>query len=165
MSLNEVANQLVALCREGKNLEAVDKLYSPDIVSVEAVDMGGDMPQTMKGIEVLPEHRSSVCEIDPQVGGSYRINMEKGDEEYVTVGEFVELDPPNKLVFTWSWEKPSNGVQGTVVTVELFEAQADGNPATELVLTHEKLLDTQNRDAHTNGWTGCLAALAKCMSS
>ncbi len=111
-----------------------------------------------------PEHCSSVCEIDPKVGGNYRINMEKGGEEYVTVGEFVELDPPKKLVFTWSWEKPPTGVQGSVVTVELFEAQADGNAATELVLTHEKLMDPQNRDAHSGGWAGCLAALAKYMS-
>ena len=36
MTTQEVANTLVKLCSEGKFDEAIDKLYSPDIVSVEA---------------------------------------------------------------------------------------------------------------------------------
>ena len=36
MTTQEVANQLVALCREGKFVEAIQSLYSPEIVSVEA---------------------------------------------------------------------------------------------------------------------------------
>jgi len=36
MSTQEVADQLVALCRQGKNTEAVKTLYADDIVSVEA---------------------------------------------------------------------------------------------------------------------------------
>lgn len=108
-----------------------------------------------------PEYCSSQCEIDAAVGGRYRINMEKQGEEYVTVGEFVQMDPPAKLVFTWTWEKPADGVKNTLVTVELFDVQIDGQPATELVLTHEKLSDPRNREAHTSGWTGCLTSLAQ----
>jgi hypothetical protein len=45
-----VANELVSLCRQGRNMEAIEKFYSPDIVSVEAV---GDetMPAVMHGID------------------------------------------------------------------------------------------------------------------
>jgi ketosteroid isomerase-like protein len=32
----EVGKKLVALCKEGKHIEAIDALYSPDIVSIEA---------------------------------------------------------------------------------------------------------------------------------
>jgi ketosteroid isomerase-like protein len=47
-----VANELVALCREGKNMDAINKLYSPDIVSIES--MGNEqMPAEMKGIEAI----------------------------------------------------------------------------------------------------------------
>lgn len=35
MTTSEVANRLVELCREGKYLQAIDELYSNDIVSVE----------------------------------------------------------------------------------------------------------------------------------
>ena len=41
MSTLEIANKLVDLCRQGKNLEALTTLYSPDAVSVEAIAMPG----------------------------------------------------------------------------------------------------------------------------
>jgi ketosteroid isomerase-like protein len=47
-----VAQELVALCREGRNLDAVNKLYSPKIVSTEPI---GDetMPAEISGIEAI----------------------------------------------------------------------------------------------------------------
>jgi len=48
----EIGKELVALCREGKNLEAIEKFYSPDIESVEAMAMPG-MGQTQRGIEPI----------------------------------------------------------------------------------------------------------------
>lgn len=48
----EIAQQLAHLCREGKNFEAIEKLYSPDIVSIEASAMEG-LPQEMKGIDAI----------------------------------------------------------------------------------------------------------------
>ena len=47
-----VAEELVSFCRVGKNLEAINQLYSPDIVSVES--MGNEqMPREMKGIDAI----------------------------------------------------------------------------------------------------------------
>ena len=50
MSVMEIGKELIALCREGKNLEAIEKFYSPDIESVKAMAMPG-MGQTQRGIE------------------------------------------------------------------------------------------------------------------
>ena len=52
MSVAEIANGLVALCREGKNLDAVNKYYADDIVSVESAS-GPNMPAETKGIEAI----------------------------------------------------------------------------------------------------------------
>lgn len=41
MDLKSVANELVAGCREGREVENLDKLYAADAVSVEAADMSG----------------------------------------------------------------------------------------------------------------------------
>src|SRR5215210_7290359 len=47
-----VARELVSLCREGRNLQAIEKLYSPDIVSIES--MGSEeMPAEQHGIEAV----------------------------------------------------------------------------------------------------------------
>jgi ketosteroid isomerase-like protein len=46
----EVGQQLVELCRQGRNLEAISQLYSPDIVSLEATEMP-DYPAEVHGID------------------------------------------------------------------------------------------------------------------
>ena len=52
MSAMEIGKELVTLCKQGKNQEAIDKLYSPNIVSVEAMAMP-NMDQTQTGIEAI----------------------------------------------------------------------------------------------------------------
>jgi hypothetical protein len=52
MDTKEVAEKLVGLCREGRNLEAVDTLYDKDIVSVEAMSTP-DMPAESRGIDAV----------------------------------------------------------------------------------------------------------------
>lgn len=48
----DIGRQLVSLCREGKNLDAVNSLYAKDAVSVEAQ---GDekMPARTQGIDAI----------------------------------------------------------------------------------------------------------------
>jgi hypothetical protein len=52
MTVNEIGTELVVLCRQGKNFEAIEKFYSSDVVSVEAMDMPG-MGRTQAGIEAI----------------------------------------------------------------------------------------------------------------
>jgi hypothetical protein len=49
MTTMEIGKELVTLCKQGKNQEAIDRLYSPSIESVEPVAMPG-MEQTQRGI-------------------------------------------------------------------------------------------------------------------
>jgi len=50
MTLMEVANELVAGCREGREKENLDRLYAPDAVSAESVDFSGNGRETV-GLE------------------------------------------------------------------------------------------------------------------
>lgn len=52
MSIAEIANGLVELCRKGKNMEAIEKYYSDAIVSIESMSSPG-MPAEMRGIEAI----------------------------------------------------------------------------------------------------------------
>jgi len=71
MSALEIGKKLVALCKEGKNEQAIETLYSPDIVSVEAAS-SPEMPAEMKGVQaILGKHKwwvenhiihSAICE-------------------------------------------------------------------------------------------------------
>jgi ketosteroid isomerase-like protein len=48
----EVGRRLVELCRQGKAKEAIDALYSPDVVSIEAQSVGG-RPARTEGIAAV----------------------------------------------------------------------------------------------------------------
>ena len=96
---------------------------------------------------------------DVRVGGKYRwdlINQE--DEEMSVFGEYRELVPEKKIVFTWKWDDDDVWEnRNSVVTVELFDAAG----GTELHLRHEQLPSTESRDRHNEGWNSVLDQLEK----
>lgn len=97
--------------------------------------------------------------LEPRVGGRYRIEMEFEGKAHVVVGTYREVQPPEKLVFTWKWEtEPAHGE--TVVTIEFL----DRGGRTEVVLTHEKFPSDAARDEHNKGWTGCLDRFGQYVS-
>lgn len=52
MTTMEIAKKLVALCQQGKNMEALETLFAQDVISVEAVAMPG-MQQEAKGLAAV----------------------------------------------------------------------------------------------------------------
>ena len=97
----------------------------------------------------------AVAEIDLRVGGRFRIAMEQPDGgRHVATGEYREITPPQRLVYTWSWDDKS--VADSLITVEFQERGA----ATEVVLRHEQLPDATSAQRHTEGWNGCFDKLA-----
>ncbi|MEO1366070.1 MAG: nuclear transport factor 2 family protein [Acidobacteriota bacterium] len=52
METLEIGKQLVALCRENKDSEVVDKYYDENIVSVEGASQG-DVPARIEGVDAV----------------------------------------------------------------------------------------------------------------
>ena len=106
-----------------------------------------------------PKWSTEIAEVDLKVGGKYRLGMRDPEQDgpFVCFGEFVEIDPPEKLVYTWSWEAPGMEVGETLVTVEFIEK----GDATELVLKHERFPDAEAAAKHNEGWSGCLNNFAE----
>jgi len=103
--------------------------------------------------------------LDTRVGGKYRIQVRQADGEYfTTVGIYREVKPPERLVFTWQFEKDGSGDEfGEVEPPEMLvtlEFKARGKQ-TELTLTHEKFGSVGSRDRHEEGWDRCLNELGK----
>jgi uncharacterized protein YndB with AHSA1/START domain len=102
---------------------------------------------------------------DARVGGKYRLQVQKTDGEFfTTVGTYREVKPPERLVFTWAFEKDGSGEEfGEVEPPEMLvtiEFKARGKQ-TELILTHEKFASVESRDRHNEGWGRCLDSLGK----
>ena len=104
-------------------------------------------------------YTTPVAEIDLQVGGAYRVGMKHKDrvDLNLVAGQYCLIEPPFFLSFTWAWESPRADVHETQVTLE-FRPNGD---ATDVVLTHERFRDEEQRKGHTEGWTGCLNRLAR----
>jgi uncharacterized protein YndB with AHSA1/START domain len=103
--------------------------------------------------------------LDARVGGKYRLQVRRADGEfYTTVGTYREVKPPERLVFTWAFEKDGSGDDyGEVEPPEMLvtvEFKARGKQ-TELILAHEKFAAVESRDRHEQGWTRCLNELGK----
>ncbi len=100
------------------------------------------------------------CEIDPQVGGRYRVNMRDAENEYFMHGQFVELSPPTKIMFTQRWETWRESHQDSLITVELRAVEA----GTELTFTHAGLPDDNAVREHTEGWECCMDTLTEYLN-
>lgn len=94
-------------------------------------------------------------EIDARVGGTFRIVERRGSEEAGHYGEFLEIDRPRRLVFTFATEQDSRNAD--VVVVEIVPT----GTGCELSLTHHMKPEWAAYASRTeDGWTGILAVLA-----
>ncbi len=96
---------------------------------------------------------------DVRIGGKYRWDLTNSDGEKMSAfGEYRELQPGKKIVFTWQWDDDEAWEnQVSVVTITLNE-RAGG---TDLVFRHEQLPSEASRDRHTRGWNSILDELEK----
>jgi uncharacterized protein YndB with AHSA1/START domain len=94
-------------------------------------------------------------EIDARPGGIYRVVV--GQDEWKSRGEFVEVVPNEKVVYTFGWEDEGNPIRPGSTTVEMT-LQPDGDK-TLLRVVHRGLPDESFED-HGRGWDHYLARLA-----
>jgi uncharacterized protein YndB with AHSA1/START domain len=89
-------------------------------------------------------------EFNPRVGGSYRIAMQPPDGELFHLsGEFREVDPPDRLAYTFRWDPPTPDDRETLVTLAL----EDRGDQTEVLFTQGEFATEERRALHEGGWT------------
>ena len=94
------------------------------------------------------------AELDPRPGGIYRVLVAG---QFQAAGEFVEVEPMKKVVFTFGWEQEGNPIRPGSTTVEI-SLQPEGDK-TRLRLVHRGLPDDAVEN-HEGGWTHYLQRLA-----
>jgi uncharacterized protein YndB with AHSA1/START domain len=101
-------------------------------------------------------------ELDLNVTGLYRFAMQppEGDLFYLT-GEFLEIDPPHRLVYTFRWEDPDPDDRETVVRLS---AEAAGD-TTRLSLWQGTFATEPRLDLHRGGWTDSFEKLRAFMET
>jgi len=100
-----------------------------------------------------------VAEVDLRLGGAVRVVMRDPveDAEYGGGGHYTEIDPPNRLAFTWTWDDED---RETLIEIDFEET--DG--ATTVRFTHSSLQDMEAVSSHEAGWNSALDNLEKALT-
>lgn len=103
-------------------------------------------------------HPGQVTEasVEARIGGSLRVVMTFPDHHREITGEFVALDRPDRLSFTW---RTNVDRHESVVTV-LFAPHGDAQ--TQMTILHSQLPPLV--PAYQSGWTSIAQALAAHLS-
>ena len=107
-------------------------------------------PETVFSFLVEPEKmlrwKGVSADLDPRPSGVYRVDMNGRD---VAKGEYLEVVPHSRVVFTWGWEGEESAVPPGSTTVEItLTPDGDG---TIVRLRHVDLPQDQ-RQPHSEGW-------------
>ena len=89
-------------------------------------------------------------DLELAVGSGFRFTMQppEGDAFHLS-GEFLEIDAPSRLAYTFRWDEPSPDDRETVVRLSL-DTVGDG---TEVALSQGEFATEERLDLHRSGWT------------
>jgi ketosteroid isomerase-like protein len=103
-----IAEELVSFCRARRNMEAINTLYSPDIVSVES--MGNEeMPREMKGIDAIRKKNQWWSE-------NNEVHSAKVDGPFVGDGKFA-------VYYNFDTTFKATGQRNTMEEVALYTVE------------------------------------------
>jgi uncharacterized protein YndB with AHSA1/START domain len=114
-------------------------------------------PETVWEFLVDPEKlmrwKGINADLDAQPGGIFRCEVIPG---HIARGEYVEIDKPNKLVFTWGWDGSEDVPPGSSTIVIELASDGDG---TRLRFVHHDLPNAEAIASHAHGWNHYLPRL------
>jgi uncharacterized protein YndB with AHSA1/START domain len=114
-------------------------------------------PETIFPFLVDPEQHvrwmGTEARLDPRPGGNYQVLVAG---RHPSAGEFLEVVPNERVVFTFGWDEPDHPIPAGSTKVEITLIP-DGEK-TRLRFVHSGLPDDAVAD-HTNGWDNYLGRL------
>jgi uncharacterized protein YndB with AHSA1/START domain len=96
---------------------------------------------------------------DVRVGGRFRHSLRSVEDCSLLWhgGEFRQIVPPEKLVFTFAWD----GEEETVITVTF----AEEGKKTRMTFHQAPFSSLSNRDGHIDGWNSAFDRFEVCLAS
>ncbi|SEB95704.1 Uncharacterized conserved protein YndB, AHSA1/START domain [Rhizobiales bacterium GAS191] len=154
MSVKESSARAVADLTEGQILASVEIAAAPERVF-----------QALASEEIVNwwvrtgAFNTTEWQGDVRVGGSWRAAGLVNGHPYVLEGEFLEVDPPRKLVHTWH----RAGAPGTPTTVTYVLERVDGG--TRITLRHVGFAAREACTGACIGWETSFERLAEILST
>ena len=123
-------------------------------------------PETVFDFFIDPEKmvqwKGRKADLDARPGGIYRVEI---NDQAVARGEYVEIDRPSRVVFTWGWEgqEQTEGPHAVPPGSSRVEVSLEPDGDGTLVRLRHLDLPEESREIHGQGWDlylGRLAAVA-----
>ena len=107
-------------------------------------------PETIFAFFTDPEKmvrwKGRLARLDPRVGGEYHVDMNGRD---IAAGEYLEIDPPKRVVFSWGWMGEGHPIPPGTSKVEVTLTPVGDE--TVVTLVHSDLPAGAGK-AHSEGW-------------
>jgi uncharacterized protein YndB with AHSA1/START domain len=113
--------------------------------------------QWFGGLET--EVRAILMDLRP--GGRYSIQVQTETGPATISGEFLEVDPPQRLMYTWQLENDQGTSPNTTVEVQFLPH----DDQTEILLSHGPFLDDDLKILHSDGWQACFNGLEALLAA
>jgi len=97
----------------------------------------------------LCEWWGSAAEVEPHQGGIFRVEM--SPDGPVMRGEYLELEPHNRLVFSFGWENNAAGEPMAPGSTRVEVTLTAVGDETDVHLVHRGL-PTEQIEPHSEGW-------------
>ena len=94
------------------------------------------------------------AELDARAGGAFRCEM---NDEVVAAGEYVAVEPPARLVFSWGWEGEGALTPPGSSRVEVLLEPVGEETTVRLI--HTDLPTAEAAEKHSHGWNYYLGRL------
>ena len=134
-------------------MDAIDQTVLERVVYISA------RPETVFSFFIDPEKlirwKGIQAQLDPRPGGIYKVDINGRD---VARGEYVEIVPYSRIVFTWGWEGEGSPLPPGTTTVEI--SLTPDESGTLLRLRHLGL-PSEQRKVHADGWDFYLSRLVQ----
>jgi uncharacterized protein YndB with AHSA1/START domain len=104
------------------------------------------------------DFKVTFCQGELRIGGKWRTGMQSLEgTEHICGGEYREIIPPSKLVFTHAWED-ENGELGSQILVSV--TLSDEKEKTLMRFEQTGFSSVESRNGHEDGWTGAFDNLS-----
>jgi uncharacterized protein YndB with AHSA1/START domain len=112
-----------------------------------------DPAMTQKWLFTLPHSVKNTAQIDARIGGTYNITDQRDGQTYTAIGEYLEIDRPRRLVFTFGM--PQFSPDFDRLTVEIVP---DGSGC--IVTLIQEDMQTGYEKSTKRGWNKMFKQLA-----
>ena len=125
-------------------METIDKTYHMPFLPLQVYSAW------VSSETVVPP--ATQMDIDPVVGGHYRLIMKGEDHTAMNEGTFTTVEPGKRVVYSWEWNK-----DGEVTQIEVNFYPTDTGTAVHIL--HSGFKTEEAAVAHDNGWDSYIKGL------